>query len=360
MRKLITAYLVREFVKSSAAAVLVLYIILVSNAFGRVLADIADGDIPRQALWPVMLSQSVNLLSLLLPVGVFLGIVFAFGRLYKDHEIVVMHACGIGYREFYRALAIVLLPLVLFSAGASLWFNASAQRYAEAIIEREENLHEFEQIRPGQFNQSGDGNHVVYLDSISADRLELRGLIVSQTNREHMVFETAQTGRHRIDEATGDLFLVVGPGERHEGEAGRGDFRIIEFEQHGILIEKQAAKAASLRREAMTLTELWHSPAIKDRIELQWRIAIPVAMLVLGVLAVPLAYVAPRRGRYGKVGYALLVYVVYMNLMALTRTQLENGSLSMAINFWWVHAFFVGLALALLYRRNRGILRVRA
>ncbi len=360
MRQLITAYLVREFVKSSAATVLVLYIIMVSNAFGRVLADIADGDIPQQALWPVMLSQSVSLLSLLLPIGVFLGIVFAFGRLYKDHEIVVMHACGIGYREFYRALAILLLPLAVISAGASLWLDASAQRYAEAIIEREENLHEFEQIRPGQFNQSSDGNHVVYLDSISADRLELHDLIVSQTNRDVMVFETAESGRHRIDDATGDLFLVMGPGERYEGEAGRGDFKIIEFEQHGVLIEKQAATAAKLRREAMTPAELWASPAIKDRVELQWRIAIPVALLVLGMLAVPLAYVAPRRGRFGKVGYALLAYVVYMNLMAVTRTQLEAGSLPMAVNFWWVHALFVALALALLYRRNRGLLRAQA
>ncbi len=360
MRNLITAYLVREFVKSSAATVLVLYIILVSNAFGRVLADIADGDIPRQALWPVMLAQSVNLLSLLLPIGVFLGIVFALGRLYKDHEVVVMHACGVGYREFYRALAIVLVPLVIFSAGASLWLNAGAQRYAEAIVEREENLHEFEQVRPGQFNQSGDGNHVVYLDSISEDRLELRELIVSQTNRDMQVFETAKIGRHRFDDATGDLFLVMGPGERYEGVAGRGDFKIIAFEQHGILIEKQAATASKLRREAMTPAGLWASPAIKDRVELQWRIAIPVALLVLGLLAVPLAYVAPRRGRFGKVGYALLVYVLYMNLMAITRTQLETGNLPMVVNFWWVHALFVALALALLYRRNRGLRWLRA
>ncbi len=360
MRNIITAYLVREFVKSSAATMLVLYIILVSNALGRVLADIADGDVPQQALWPVMLAQSVNLLSLLLPIGVFLGIVFALGRLYKDHEIVVMHACGIGYREFYHALAIVLLPLALVSAGASLWLNASAQRYAEAIIEREESLHEFEQVRPGQFNQSSDGNHVIYLDSISADRLELRELIVSQTNRDVMVFETARTGRHRVDEVTGDLFLVVGPGVRHEGEAGRGDFNIIEFEQHGILIEKQAARASKLRREALPTTELWDSPAIKDRVELQWRIAIPVALLVLGLLAVPLAYVAPRRGRFGKVGLALLVYVLYMNLMAVTRTQLEAGSLPMAVNFWWVHAMFVAFALMLLWRRNRGLARLRA
>jgi len=101
MTRILTNYLAREILKTSVATLLVLYVILVSNALGRVLADIADGDIPQQALWPVLLSQSINILSLLMPVGLFLGIVFAFGRMYKDHEIVVMHACGIGYRDFF-------------------------------------------------------------------------------------------------------------------------------------------------------------------------------------------------------------------------------------------------------------------
>ena len=67
MVNIVTAYLAREILKTSGATILVLYVILVSNAFGRALAEIADGDIPQQALWPVMLSQMINLFSLLLP-----------------------------------------------------------------------------------------------------------------------------------------------------------------------------------------------------------------------------------------------------------------------------------------------------
>ena len=81
-------YLAREILKTSCATLLVLYVILLSNSLGRLLADIADGDIPQQALWPVMLAQSIYLLSILLPISLFLGIVFTFGRMYKDHEIV--------------------------------------------------------------------------------------------------------------------------------------------------------------------------------------------------------------------------------------------------------------------------------
>ena len=193
--------------------------------------------------------------------------------------------------------------------------------------------------------------------TIKPDRLELRDIIISQKDPEKAIFETALTGRHRVDGRSGDLFLVIGPGKRHEGVAGRRDYRIIDFEQHGILIEnKRRQDATDLDSKEKSPAQLLASGELDDRVELHWRIAIPVALLVLAILAVPLAYVAPRQGRYGKVGFALLVYVVYMNLMALTRAQMEDGQFPLAINFWWVHGVFVILACALIYRRNRGVI----
>ena len=357
MGNIITGYLAREVFKTSAATVLILFIILISNALGRLLADIADGDIPQQALWPVLLSQSIGMLSLLLPVGVFLGILFAFGRMYKDHEIVVMNACGIGYRDFYKPVAWVVLPVLLFSIYASIWLNAQVQSHAQAIVDREENLHEFEQIKPGQFNQSKDGERVFFMESISDDRLELRDIIISETGSDSRVLETAQTGRQRIDEASGDLFLVVGPGERYEGRAGRRDYRVIEFDQHGILLEnKNKSAAGEVEAEQKPPSELWASNSIEDRVELHWRIAVPMVLLVLSLLAVPLSYIAPRHGRFGKVGYAILAYIAYLNLMAVTRAQLESEVWPMAVNFWWVHALFLLLTGMLLWRRNRGVI----
>lgn len=360
MSNIITGYLAREILKSSAATLLILYVILVSNALGRVLADIADGDIPQLALWPVLLSHSMNILTLLLPVGVFLGIVFAFGRMYKDHEIVVMNACGIGYRDFYKPVAMILVPVFVFSVYASLWLNAQVQRNAQAIIDREQSQHEFQQIRPGQFNQSGDGELVFFMESISEDRLELRDIIISQTDGSGRVLETAEIGRQKIEEGSGNLFLVIGPGERYEGVPGDIAHHLIRYDQHGILIENQvAAKASRSRKEQMPPDELWRSPSLEDRVEFHWRIATPVVLLVLGLIAVPLSYIAPRQGRFGKVGYALLIYIVYLNLMAIARAQLDNGILPLGLNFWWVHALFLALAIALLYRRNRSLLSMR-
>ena len=94
MIPIIQRYLVVEILKSSVATTLILFIILLSNSLGRVLSDISEGKTPLDALFPVMLGQSVHMLNLLLPLGFFLGLVFALGRLYADHELVVLQACG--------------------------------------------------------------------------------------------------------------------------------------------------------------------------------------------------------------------------------------------------------------------------
>ena len=355
MPNIITRYLTAEILKTSAATVLILFIILMSNALGRVLSDIADGDVPAQALWPVLLSQSVNIFALLLPIGFFFGIVFAFGRLYKDHEMVVMSACGMGYRHFYIPVLLILGPVFLLNAYSSIWLNAQMQRTSQSIVDREKNVEQFQQIKPGQFNQSKNGEQVFFMQSLSEDKLQLNNIIISQTNRDGMVFETAKSGRHKTDEVSGDLFLVVGPGELYEGQAGQKGYKIIEFEQHGIMIEKKNKGARQqLREKEKTPLMLWKSSRLADRVELQWRIAIPVVLVVLALLAVPLSYIAPRQGRYGKVGIALVIYIVYLNLMAYTRAQLEADSLPLALNFWWVHLLFIFLTFSLLVKRNGG------
>ncbi len=57
----------------------------------------------------------------------------------------------------------------------------------------------------------------------------------------YIVFTVFLLGNiHKTDEISGDLFLVMGPGERYEGQTGQKDYKIIEFEQHGILIEKKS------------------------------------------------------------------------------------------------------------------------
>ena len=355
MISIIQRYLVIEILKSSVATTLILFVILMSNTLGRVLSDVSEGKTPIEALFPVFVGQSVHILSLLLPLGFFLGVVFAFGRLYKDHELVVLHACGYGYRHLYSALLWILLPMLMISLWLSLWVSADLQQRAVRIVDEKENVHEFQRLKVGQFNQSENNNQnqVFFMQSMSPDKREIQGIIISEQLAEQNVIETAQKGRHKVDEKSGDLFLELGPGVRYEGKAGKADYHVIEFERHGILLKKKPPQNSQLDSDEKPFASLLQSKRLKDRVEIWWRISIPITLLILALLAVPLSYIAPRQGRYGKIGWSLMVFIVYLNLLGFTKSSLENQALPLWLNFWWVHGLFLLLTLVLLLKRNR-------
>ena len=72
------------------------------------------------------------------------------------------------------------------------------------------------------------------------------------------------------------------------------------------------------------MTQLWSSSNIKDRAELQWRFTLPLATIIVAVMALPLSRTNPRSGRYAKLAIALLIYLVYSNLLGVGKTWIAQ------------------------------------
>jgi lipopolysaccharide export system permease protein len=86
--------------------------------------------------------------------------------------------------------------------------------------------------------------------------------------------------------------------------------------------------------------------------EWHFRLGVPMATLILAILAVPLSRSQPRQGRYGKLAIGLLVFIIYFNLMSAGKAWLEQGTVSPMIGIWWVHALMLSIALILLSLQN--------
>jgi lipopolysaccharide export system permease protein len=86
--------------------------------------------------------------------------------------------------------------------------------------------------------------------------------------------------------------------------------------------------------------------------ELHWRIAVPLGVLVLAVVAVPLSRTQPRAGRYGRVALGVLVYLLYTNMLTAGRLWLERGVIPEWLGLWWVHGLVLALGVTLLAREQ--------
>lgn len=346
----IDRYLARELALSFGGVFVVLTAIMVSNVLARLLVRVAEGRIAAEAVFVIMGLQLVKAMTVLVPFAAFLALMLTLGRFYRDSEMAALMACGVGPAKIYRGLMLFVLPLLLALAWVALYGAPRAGSLSADMARRAEQLAQTSFVIPGQFRELGDGKVVAYTESVNADSGELRGIFIRILGNDVPDVISAQSGRQYRDPETGARYLLLEQGRRYQGEPGQLEFRVTTFDSFAILIEDTEEGDERRRLSQLPTDDLIGSTDKKYRAELQWRIAVPFTLIVLVILAPPLAHARPREGRYGRVAIAILVFVVYVNFMSIGKAWIEKGTMPASVGLWWVHLQFLGLALSLLMR----------
>jgi len=193
---------------------------------------------------------------------------------------------------------------------------------------------------------------IFYVESMSDDRRTLQNVFVKTQRNGILNVVTAARGHQQVDPQSGDTYLILENGYRYEGQPGDSQFKIIHFAEHGILLEEQQVAPTARKVVASPTPVLWASNGNYEKAELQWRIAMPLATLLLAALAVPLSRSGPRQGRFAKLFIAVVIYAVYMNFLAVARSWMEHGVISADLGLWWVHGALVAVILILMARQT--------
>jgi lipopolysaccharide export system permease protein len=199
-----------------------------------------------------------------------------------------------------------------------------------------------------------------YAERLSEDRKHMENLFVHVRGKDKhtdppQVIAAASAYRTRNSE-TGDEYVVFVDGTLYEGKPGEAGYRIMQFAQQGVRVELPGQSRISYKSEVVPTRQLLQSARLEDIAELQWRLSVPLSVIVLVLLSVPLSRVTPRSGRYGGVVTAVLTFLVYYNLLGTSKIWVEQGTLPSAVGLWWVHLVFLVLALLFL---NAGRLACR-
>jgi lipopolysaccharide export system permease protein len=344
-------YLLREVAVTSTAVTGVLLFILLSNQFARVLGQTAQSGLPGGIILTLIGFTTLQHLTVLVPIGLFLGTVLALGRLYHESEMTALTACGVGPLGVYRALAPLLLVAAALLAVLSLRVVPDAVRRAQEIRIEALRAAQFGALEPGRFRTFASGDAVFYAEKVTEGG-QLERVFVQRRNGERVEIAVAARAEQRGAGQAEQMFVLF-DGRRYEGVPGRTEWRIAEFAEHGIPVRMPDFSSKSERKELKPTRELLGSTAGPERAELAWRIAAPVMAAVLMLLAVPLAKLRPRQGRFARVGVAVLAYFLYSNLVAAVRVWIEKDSPGGAWGLWWVHLLPLALAAWLLWREER-------
>lgn len=350
-------YIFKEVASTWVAVSGVLLIILLSLQLSRVLSQAATNGFPREVVFSLIALTSTGYLPMVVPIGFFLAIMLALGRLYHESEMAAIQSGGIGPGGLYRPIAV--LGVIVAALLAWLSFSVIPQSMSRVQEIREAALRnaQFGTLEPGRFRTFGGGNVVFYAERVDDNRV-LHNVNVfvdrpATDGKKENTFEIWVAARAQQRGAgQADQTFVLYDGRRYEGIPGEGEFVMVTFSEGGIPIRLGELRARSSSPQAKPASELFGSSVPADVAELEARLSAPVMVLILMLLAVPLSRLRPRQGRFGKLGMGILAYFIYALLLDAARTWIENGTLPATVGVWWVHAIAASLGIWMLAREN--------
>ena len=312
---LISRYILRETFGAWLVVVAVLFTILMAKQFADILGDAAAQRLPRDAVWSIFALTSMRYVTLLTPIALFLGVMLALARLNRDCETAALSACGVGPDVCSCPCSTLTSVIALVLAWFSLLLNPDASARIDAIKRKAQQEVQLGALEPGKFMSPDNGATVIYPRAVVDN--EARDVFLGHKQGERVVTTLAQRAERTVDPTTGDIAFVLRDGRRYEGVPGTNEFLVVEFDEGRIPIRPREQQAAAESVLSKPTAALLASRLPADRAELEWRLSVPISVLVLALLAVPLSRSAPREGRYAKVGIGLLAYIVYANVLSM-------------------------------------------
>lgn len=351
---IIRRYLVKQVVSTSLVVIALLSLIMMGGRLIKYFGVAAQGRLDASILFSIIGYRLPEFLTLILPLGFFIGLMLVFGRLYVDHEMAVMNGSGVSRHQLARLLIPMTLVFMLVQAGLMLWISPWGLRQFEQLTTSQAVRTGFDLVRPKEFISSGP--YTIYAGDLSEDRRNLKDIFFYQRAEKEgkpdvMILAKEATRVEVANDSANVVDLVQG--RRYEIYPGKPKYTQAEFQSYRLRLESdKEAKFESAEVEALPTGKLWQNrndPVVAS--ELGWRMFVPLVMIVALGLAVALSEVSPRQGRYLKLFPALLIFASLIVAMMAIKTRVSKQEIGV-----WAYPlvlFVYAIAAAIFSRKQK-------
>ncbi|GAB3238209.1 LPS export ABC transporter permease LptF [Psychrobacter pacificensis] len=388
-------YMTRQVALTTALVLGFLVVMMLGGRLIRYFGIAAEGRLDISLLFTIIGYNLPYFLELILPLAFFIALMLVFGRLYVDQEMAVINASGVSRGRLARLMTPLILALFVGEAALSIVGKPWGVRSSEAVWQQQALTSAFDLIRPNEFISSG--NYHLYVGSLSDDKKKLQDVILIQSEPT----PKGNTGKsadmnNTIDQETADQMgisdmpkdiinrdakdiskdtitlakraeqvntgnsgvtqLDLFQGRRYEVGAGSLKYNQVAFDRYRITLTESSQEVITEDNiETQPIGPLWQAATGDAQAdtnnalraaqgELGYRLALPWLMIIAPMLAVPLAQVRPRQGRWLRLFPSILLFVSCALGIISLKNAVSKGSVSVWAYAWLVLGF---MALAL-------------
>jgi len=342
--------LLREFSGLALAVFVTLFAVTLTTQLIRLLGQAAGGSVLSEGVLPLLGFAALNYLPVLLSLTVFIAVLMAVSRSYRDSEMVIWFSSGLPLTAWMKPVLAFAGPFVVLIAGLSFFLSPWAIERSNEYRRQMEKRDDLARVSPGVFREAADADRVFFVEAAPSEEASVQNVFISSMRNGESSIMVSKRG-FRETTTNGDRFIVLLDGKQYQGTPGQADFQIMNFERYALRVQNREARAEQTSTKALSSFALLLNPSNPNLAELLWRIGLPLSALTLAFLAIPLSFVNPRASRSINLVFALLTYMVYSNLISIAQAWVSQGRLSFETGWWVVHAG-MGMILAMMFWRR--------
>lgn len=342
-------YLAKDILQSTFAVTLVLLLIVTSGRLAKYLSQASSGELAPDLLLWVILYRIPDFLPLILPLGLFVGILLAYGRMYVESEMTVIYASGVSKLHI---LWVTLIPAFFVSvlvAMLTLWAAPAGLAKVQSLLEASKRPESLMLFRDGSFKSNKHGDSVVYIEQFAAGNGFKGIFLLQQKNDGEITLVRADSGQIEQSATVDQQYVTLKDGTMYEGRIGEQNYKVTQFGSYSqkIVIKPQDDRV-KLKIDALPTVDMLDSKVLSHVAALHWRFSLPATVIVVGILAMGLSKTNHRTGRYAKMLPAILLYLFYIVSLSAMRDFIEKGQFP-GVFLWLVHLFYLLVAVILLF-----------
>jgi lipopolysaccharide export system permease protein len=272
-------------------------------------------------------------LDIVLPIGIFIAVLFTFNRLTAESELVVMRSAGLSHLALAKPVLILAGIAFLILMSLSAYFLPASNRAFKDLHFEVRNRFVSSLLQEGIFTTISD-KLTIYIRGRD-DRGEVLGLLINDSREAHRPVTILAERGVFVDTPAGSRIIMVN-GNRQQFDTETRKLSLLTFDSYTLdLGSLRDAPVVRFREpQERFLDELFSPPAGADpalrlsfAIEAHQRLLIPLS--TLSFCLIPLACLLPgeynRRGQLKRVLLAIIIAFLF-ELLEIGANNLASGS----------------------------------